>query len=210
MRFEVPTLELAKRAARFHFPRLPGVFGMYHFNLENVPLSVEEKLSNIQRAWDIYLDSFPVHERRAFDVYERVCRNEPGFVPYSICDDSGELIGLIWYWTTDDFVYLEHFAIARAFRNGGVGARILGEFLRSHPNVVLEVEEPVDDITRRRVAFYCRNGMTFDNFSYTNPGYGKTPIYHKLCLVSSKPMDLAQCQAFVDDFIFPKPMSYVG
>ena len=189
---------------------LNRVFGMSYFNLENVPHTIEEKMAQLRETWDIYVYSFPEHERRAIEAYETMYRVEPGFTPYTIRDASGAAMGLVWYWAMDGFAYLEHFAVAKTHRNAGVGAQILAEFLKSYPNVVLEVEEPVDDITRRRVAFYCRNGMTFNDFSYTNPGYWKTPMYHTLCLVSSQPMDSARCQKFVEDFIYPKPLSYVG
>ena len=144
---------------------------MSYFSLENVPHTIEEKMAQLRETWDIYVYSFPEHERRAIEAYETMCRVEPGFTPYTIRDASGAAMGLVWYWAMDGFAYLEHFAVAKTHRNAGVGAQILAEFLKSYPNVVLEVEEPVDDITRRRVAFYCRNGMTFNDFSYTNPGY---------------------------------------
>ena len=177
------------------------------------------KIQMLQRSC-VNLWSLPIPKMKALSkqrfcmlillLYETMCRVEPGFTPYTIRDASGAAMGLVWYWAMDGFAYLEHFAVAKTHRNAGVGAQILAEFLKFYPNVVLEVEEPVDDITRRRVAFYCRNGMTFNDFSYTNPGYWKTPMYHTLCLVSSQPMDSARCQKFVEDFIYPKPLSYVG
>ena len=183
---------------------------MRFFTKERIPSTLEQKRECLRETWDIYTYSFPKHERRAFSSYEKVCQNETAFVPYTLRDENGAPIGLFWYWETEDGVYLEHFAIEKSHRNGGLGAEILGEFLQLHPNVVLEAEEPVDALTRRRIGFYQRNGMIFNGFTYTNPGYWTTPIDHQLCLVSSQPMNPAQCQAFVDQFIMRKPLAYVA
>ena len=39
--------------------------------------------------------------------------------------------------------------------------------------IVLEVEEPTDDITYRRIAFYQRQGFVLQNVPYQQPPYRK-------------------------------------
>ena len=70
-------------------------------------------------------------------------------------------VGFITYWDFDSFYYVEHFATNPALRNGGYGKRTL-EYLCNylkHP-IVLEVERPVEEMAKRRISFYQRQGFT--------------------------------------------------
>lgn len=183
---------------------------MKFFSADRMPATFGDKCANLREMRDLYAEAFPKSERRAFSAYETVCRNEPGFVPYTLRGEAGEPIGLFWYWETEDFVYLEHFAIEKTHRNGGLGAKILAEFMDGHPNVVLEAEDPVDDITRRRIGFYQRCGMIDNGFAYENPGYWTVAMPHRLRIVSSRPMTADQCRAFAEGFIKQKPLAYIA
>lgn len=173
------------------------------------PKTYEEKINHLKKGWDLYEDAFPAHEKRPFCAYEALCRNEPGFVPHTL-EDSAGVMGFLWYWQLTDGVYLEHFAILKSRRNVGVGGEILDSFLAHHAKVILEVEEPVDELTRRRIGFYQRHKMIFNDYVYTNPGYRHEIHEHQLCLMSSQSMDEEACASFVKDFIFKKPLIYIG
>ena len=58
-------------------------------------------------------------------------------------------------------------------RNHGCGTQVLKAWLEAKGKpVVLEVELPADDLTRRRVGFYERNGFVLHkDFDYLQPPY---------------------------------------
>ena len=151
---------------------------------------------NVQSVWSIYENSFPAHERRTWADYARLCANEPRFVPSILCT-QGHKVGLLWYWQFAEFVYLEHFALAKEVRNQGMGGIFLDIFLKRHTNVILEVEPPETSITCRRIGFYQRHGMVLQPWVYTHPGYGQKETPHLLQLMTWPAWSEAQCQAFL-------------
>ena len=95
--------------------------------------------------------------------------------------NSQKLLGLLTTWHFETFVYIEHFAIAPALRSQGYGTEALKTFIsKQEKPIILEAEPPTDDITRRRIGFYQRNGLTMYDFPYIQPAY--TP--------ESKPVEL--------------------
>ena len=63
-------------------------------------------------------------------------------------------VGFITGWLFDGYTYVEHFAIDPAARNGGIGAEAMKQFLVfCGTSVVLEVEMPTDEMSKRRISF---------------------------------------------------------
>lgn len=125
----------------------------------------------IEQVKATYEASFPATERRDFELVRTLVKENPLFTLYALL--RGETyVGFITAWRFDSFVYIEHFAIEEVARNGGIGAEALGQFLSftSLP-VVLEVELPADDLSRRRVRFYERLGFVLDSHVYFQPPY---------------------------------------
>lgn len=98
-------------------------------------------------------ESFPEAERRD-DVAQRDnVDNCAAFTCYLISDD-GLLVGLITVWKFAGFSYVEHLATSPSVRNKGYGRKIMEVFQQQFPGVIiLEVEKPVDEWSRRRVGF---------------------------------------------------------
>ena len=64
-------------------------------------------------------------------------------------------------------------------RNGGLGDRMVKAFLeRFGKPFFIEVEPPEDELTRRRIGFYERNGFVLNDYDYVQPslGEGKEPV----------------------------------
>ena len=70
------------------------------------------------------------------------------------------------------FYYIEHFAIDPAQRNGGYGKSVLNHLcqLLKHP-IVLEVEIPEEEMAKRRINFYQRQGFSLWEKPYQQPPY---------------------------------------
>lgn len=88
-------------------------------------------------------------------------------------EEDGHIRGFISFWRINDFVYVEHLAVAPQQRGKGVGRDMMLRMLRSTRRpCVLEVEPPVDSLTRRRIRFYESLGLTpRPKINYTQPPY---------------------------------------
>ena len=84
-------------------------------------------------------------------------------------------------WEIEDFLYIEHFAVKEEFRNGGYGGELLDKLLEEKGRpMVLEVEVPEDEMTIRRIGFYERHGLVYNDYPYLQPpmrkGQGMLPL----------------------------------
>ncbi|MDR2968267.1 MAG: GNAT family N-acetyltransferase [Tannerellaceae bacterium] len=117
-----------------------------------------------------YIDSFPSDERRDFSLVRDLIGTGV-FKAHALLMD-GRYVGFITSWQWDDFAYIEHFAIDASARNGGIGGQALRLFLNGlNVPVVLEVELPEDEMSKRRIGFYRRAGFTPDDHAYRQPPY---------------------------------------
>lgn len=87
--------------------------------------------------------------------------------------------GFLAVWEFEFFIYIEHFAVDPALRNSGTGSAMLKELVKQYQKLIcLEVELPEDELTRRRIGFYERNGFVFNEYPYIQPpiSKGKSPV----------------------------------
>ncbi len=117
--------------------------------------------------------SFPLEERRDTDLQRQYTDENPLFHNHLITFNQVP-IGLISYWKLEDVIYIEHFAIDPNLRNGGYGKQVI-EKLKEQTQIplILEAEEPTDELAQRRIGFYQRNGFTLQDLPYLQPPYRK-------------------------------------
>lgn len=124
-------------------------------------------------------DSFPKAEIRNFKGQRELLEN-PHYNVYVLKENS-EILAFFAEWENESYRFIEHLAVNEKFRSQGLGSKTLQAYnaLGSKP-VVLEVEPPEDDIQRRRVKFYERNGYHLSSYSYVQPvineGYESVPL----------------------------------
>lgn len=128
-----------------------------------------ERLSNNNQhlfadAFALYESAFPEEERRDAAEQKRVMGKED--YHFDLIMEGDECLGVMLYWETERFLYLEHFTTYPAVRGKGLGAAALGLLKAKGKTVLLEIEDPVDEMTCRRFGFYQRNGFVM------------TPHYH--------------------------------
>ena len=117
-----------------------------------------------------YTESFPEVERRDFSLVRNLVRDESRFIVYT---------------------YVEHFAIDPAARNGGIGAEAMKQFLVfCGTPVVLEVEMPTDEMSKRRIGFYERLSFKLDNQVYHQPPYREGGEWLEMRLMTYGDVDL--------------------
>ncbi len=122
-----------------------------------------------ERARALYLEAFPAEERRD---PEAMLPEDPHFRP-GVLTENGEFCGIVFYWESRELLYLEHFAMEPGLRGGGRGGKTLALLQGLHKPIVLEIELPVDGLTRRRKAFYQRNGFLENPWAHIQPKYRK-------------------------------------
>lgn len=117
-----------------------------------------------------YLEAFPADERRPLPYFEALLQR-PDFW-CNILLKADEPVGLFLNWELSGFRYIEHFAIAHAFRGQIIGKTALNKYLRmSNLPVVLEVEPPVSEINSRRIRFYEREDFVLCEQQFIQPPY---------------------------------------
>ena len=139
------------------------------------PLYLDEAVNLLESA-------FPPIEHRPTPQWIELTKGHPIFHAKAIVENT-KFSGLLTYWDFGDFLYIEHFAILPTLRNGGYGKRALQTFLyeNQHMNIVLEVEMPDNDLARRRIGFYERNGFCLiEECDYLQPPYD--PSFESLSL----------------------------
>lgn len=120
--------------------------------------------------WELYLAAFPERERRALDYHTETMSKEQFH-----CDvilDCNEPIGILFWWELSGFVFIEHLATTPEVRGRGYGNQIINEFISlCNKPIILEVEHPTDDISRRRISFYERLGFVLNAHPYRQPSF---------------------------------------
>ena len=61
-------------------------------------------------------------------------------------------LGFITLWQLGDFTFAEHFVIYEQYRNSGYGREALLELETMFPKIVLETEEPIEIMQKRRLS----------------------------------------------------------
>lgn len=133
---------------------------------------------DFDQIFDIMEKSFPLDEYRTYEG-QKALLDKDKYAIYGIKRD-GKVVAFITFWENESVVFIEHFAVSPMCRNEGLGGKILRELLssRSEITVCLEVEPPENDIAKRRIAFYERNGFFLNTHPYMQPALsvGRSPI----------------------------------
>ncbi len=145
-----------------------------------------ERISTGQTALYNYMErlliaSFPEEEYRELSAMRDYTDTKPEFYN-NIIFNNDIPVGFVTYWDLGDFYYVEHFAIDPEQRNGGYGKKLLNHLfgLLDKP-IALEVEYPNDELSKRRINFYQREGFELWENEYYQPpyrtGFDKLPMY---------------------------------
>ena len=146
-------------------------------------------------AMELLAVSFPTEERRD-DELQRQVMSHPDYRLQAIMDGD-EPVGVVGYFDTPNFIYFENFCVEPDKRNSGYGSQTLKLLTSCGKTFILEAELPTNELTRRRVAFYKRNGMVENPYAHIQPHYRKTDFDLPLIVLSYE-KQITQTQ--YDDF----------
>ncbi|MDR1170465.1 MAG: GNAT family N-acetyltransferase [Prevotellaceae bacterium] len=142
-----------------------------------------EKNTFFNAFWKIYESSFPLCERRSPDDQNRIFANET--YSLEIWTENETVTGFIGWWNCGDLRFIEHYAIHPDYRSRGYGSRLLSEWIKqSSLPVLLEIEPPADELSRKRQQFYYKLGFRDNDVKHSQPPYHKNEKPLKLWLMS--------------------------
>ncbi len=123
-------------------------------------------------------DSLPPEERRGYQN-QRALLDRSDYKIYLSRAEDGDARGFLATYDFEDFLFIEHFAVNKKYRNQGLGAAMV-RALRAQTDklLCLEAEPPESELSRRRIAFYERNGFFLHEYPYIQPPIeeGKPPV----------------------------------
>lgn len=145
------------------------------------------KLKNISTAspfyaWveNLWANSFPSDERRDTDAQRSNTDENAAFSCLLAMNNDDKPLGFITLWDFGTFIYCEHFATVPEVRGKGIGTEIIHQIIISLSKpLVLEVEMPDNELSRRRIRFYERCGLRpWQSSHYVQPPYraGGNPV----------------------------------
>lgn len=131
---------------------------------------------------EIYKTSFPIFEQRTMSNQIEVLEDKE-YYSTIICENNA-LVGLLFYWKYEKYAYIEHLAIAPNLRGKNYGSKILKRFCEYNKYTILEIDEPIDEISIKRLKFYSEIGFKLQDFEHIHPPYRKDYKGHKLKVMS--------------------------
>lgn len=137
--------------------------------------------------WEIYCSNFPLEERRdlleqkrIFDIYcSHPNEQEHPFIFNALlkkCDPDVPA-GIFAYWEFSEVIFGEHLAISQQIQGSGLGKIAISHLktvaeTRKKP-ILLEIEFPKDNLTKRRESFYKRLDFKINPYEHFQPCYHK-------------------------------------
>jgi len=143
-----------------------------------------KKNKYFEKAWKLYLDSFPEIERRTLEEQEEILTDKNFKMTCYVEDDV--LISIVFYWKISSYTFLEHFAVNSQLRGQSFGSKILQKFINDKKNIVLEIEPIVDEITQKRLKFYKKFGFVVNTHEHLQIPFREGAKELKLLLMSQE------------------------
>lgn len=156
------------------------------------------KGDEFEQFYQILLNNFPSKEIKDYDYMKETFFNQ-SYQVLCLKNDQEQIVGVMSFYLSDDFRFIDYFAIDGSFKGHGAGSSMLQHFISLDDKIVLlEVEHPGDLISQRRIRFYQRNGMVLnDQYDYFVPPVRslKHRLYFYL-MSSSKGLSLDEYHKF--------------
>lgn len=120
------------------------------------------KLKDFDAFYQVILNNFPTKEIKEYE-YMKDTFSAGAYQVLTLKEDD-KIKGILSYYDGGEFVFVDYFAIDGNQKGQGLGSKMLKHFLQiANKSVFLEVEHPEDEQSRRRIAFYQRNGLILND-----------------------------------------------
>ncbi len=129
--------------------------------------------------------SFSADELRSKSEQKALLKN-PKYRIYGVTEDSANIKAFVSVYDLGDFAFIEHFAVSPKYRNLGLGSLLLTKLKSTLKcRICLEVELPENELAKRRIRFYIRNGFFLNEYEYIQPPISRDKQSVPLLLMSS-------------------------
>lgn len=154
----------------------------------------------------LYISAFPVDERRDWHNNSDIqyfLENHPDMHIISVSSEN-KFVGFISYWILNSpiqyIIYIEHLAVSKSLRGNGFGKRLINYIRKQYPKsgLILEVEPPTDDTSKRRIEFYEHLGLILHSgFEYIQPPYSSNKQSMHLNIMTTPDISQKQLKEFI-------------
>lgn len=135
-----------------------------------------------EKALELYKISFPYHEQRE-KISQDYILNYSEY-KFGLIYDEDVFVGLVLYWETKTYIYIEHLCILPEIRNKNYGQKTLYLLKEKGKILILEIDIPVDDISKRRKGFYERCEFVENSYHHIHPPYHRENNGHELAIMT--------------------------
>jgi ribosomal protein S18 acetylase RimI-like enzyme len=149
---------------------------------------LSQNQKEIQFSKDLYEQSFPIEERRDFSLVLDIYKTD--LLSLNLIYDNEIMVGILNIWDFNEFCYIEHLAVSEQYRNRKIASKVLEQLNAQNKLIILEVELPTDELSRRRIGFYQRNSFSIQPFTYFQPPYRKGEERIKMHLMANTQMPI--------------------
>ncbi|WP_328286197.1 N-acetyltransferase [Clostridium culturomicium] len=106
------------------------------------------------------------------------------------------------------YTYIEHLAISPNLRGKNYGSKILRDFCKDNKDTILEIDNPIDEISIKRLQFYSKTGFKLQDFEHIHPPYRQEYDGHYLKVLSfNRDLSKEEYEEF-NTFLKTKVMKY--
>lgn len=124
------------------------------------------KTGDFEKVFKLMESSFPQTEFRTYEKQKKLFLN-PFYNMDITKNENDEIIAFIAFWRFKEFDFVEHLAVNPNCRGSGIGSKIMRNFINNSSGpVLLEIEVPHDEVSKRREIFYERLGFKINNYKY--------------------------------------------
>lgn len=119
--------------------------------------------------YGLLTEAFPQNELRTKESFYALCKLQKNFKIISYLE-NGKLIAFFTLWEFNEFFFGDYFAVSKEQRNRGLGKNLLNEVYKiTNRPLIIEVELPSEEMAKRRINFYLRNGFCENSYPYILP-----------------------------------------
>lgn len=138
--------------------------------------------------FNAYCNAFPADERRDATQFQQLFEEEKAKI--IAIEYETNMVGYLIIWELNHCCFLEHFEIFPSFRSQKLGSQVLDLLKQQYHKIVLESEPAhLDEIAKKRIAFYERNGFSVLNAEYIQPAYDSNKNAINLWLLANFPIE---------------------
>lgn len=168
---------------------------------------IDNKHQMYEKAMKLYKISFPEHEQREEISQKNILKNKE--YKFELIYDEDIFVGIVLYWETKEYIYIEHFCILPEMRNKKYGEKVLNLMKEKNKTVILEIDPPIDEISVKRKNFYNRSEFVENKYYHVHPPYHKGNQGHKLVIMTYPDMISESEYNSFRDYLYNKVMDNV-